>query len=148
MNICLDNYLNGKCLIASPNMEDERFANTLIYICSHTASGAMGFVINKKFEEFSFKDLARQLTIPTLCPVAPIDIHQGGPLETIRGFVIHSSEYMQKDSIKVSSDVAISSSIEVISDIANGIGPSQNIIALGYSCWKAQQLEQEIIRND
>ena len=88
------NYLTGKCLAAMPNMDDERFANSLIYICSHTKDGAMGFVVNKKIKEFSFADLANQLPISTLKPIEPIDLHQGGPLEKFRGFVLHSTDYI------------------------------------------------------
>lgn len=76
-----DLYLTGKCLVSMPNMDDERFAGTLIYICSHSKEGAMGFVVNKKIKEFSFADLANQLPINTIHPIEPIDLHQGGPLE-------------------------------------------------------------------
>lgn len=142
-----DNYLTGKCLVAMPNMEDERFANALIYICSHTKEGAMGFIVNKKIKEFSFADLANQLPISTIKPIAPIELHQGGPLEKIRGFVLHSTDYVKNDTIVVSENIAVSSSIDIITDIAFGVGPKENLIALGYSSWAPQQLEKEIINN-
>ena len=88
MSMTKDNFLTGKCLISMPNMQDEGFNETLIYICSHTKEGAMGFVVNKKIKEFSFADLANQLPINTLKPIEPIDLHQGGPLEKVRGFVL------------------------------------------------------------
>lgn len=142
-----DNYLTGKCLIAMPDTEDERFANAVVYICSHTKEGAMGFVVNKKIKEFSFADLANQLPISTVKPIEPIELHQGGPLEKIRGFVLHTTDYVKGDTIIVSDDIAVSSSIDIITDIAFGVGPRENLIALGYSSWAPQQLEKEIINN-
>ncbi len=142
-----DNYLTGKCLIAMPNMNDERFAGSLIYICSHTKDGAMGFVVNKKIKEFSFADLANQLPISTIKPIAPIELHQGGPLEKVRGFVIHSTDYVKDDTIVISDNIAVSSSIDIITDIAFGMGPKENLIALGYASWAPQQLEREILNN-
>lgn len=142
-----DSYLTGKCLIAMPNMDDERFAGSLIYICSHTKEGAMGFVVNKKIKEFSFADLANQLPISTIKPIAPIELHQGGPLEKVRGFVIHSTDYVKEDTIVISDNIAVSSSIDIITDIAFGMGPKENLIALGYASWAPQQLEREIMNN-
>lgn len=142
-----NNYLTGKCLIAMPNMDDERFSDSLIYICSHTKDGAMGFVVNKKIKEFSFADLANQLPISTIKPIAPIELHQGGPLEKVRGFVIHSTDYVKDDTIIISDSIAVSSSIDIITDIAFGMGPKENLIALGYASWAPQQLEKEIINN-
>lgn len=147
MNTFEDNSLTGKCLVATPQMTDERFANSLIYICSHSKDGAMGFVVNKKIEEFSFSDLASQLPINTVKPIAPIDLHQGGPLEKVRGFVIHSTDYVKEDTVVISDSIAISSSIDIITDIAFGIGPKENLIALGYASWAPLQLEKEIINN-
>lgn len=142
-----DNFLTGKCLISMPNMQDERFAETLVYICSHTKDGAMGFVVNKRIKEFSFADLANQLPINTIRPIEQIDLHQGGPLEKVRGFVIHSTDYIKEDTIVIDDKIAISSSIDIITDIAFGTGPKDNLIALGYASWAPQQLEAEIINN-
>jgi putative transcriptional regulator len=144
---CDENYLTGKCLIAMPNMEDERFAKSLVYICSHTKDGAMGFVVNKKIKEFSFADLANQLPINTIKPIEPIELHHGGPLEKVRGFVIHSTDYVKGDTIVISDNIAVSSSIDIITDIAFGLGPKENLIALGYASWAPQQLEREIMNN-
>lgn len=130
-----------------PSLDDERFSHSLVYICSHTKDGAMGFVVNKKIKEFSFADLANQLPISTIKPIAPIELHQGGPLEKVRGFVIHSTDYIKEDTIIINNHIAVSSSIDIISDIAFGIGPKENLIALGYTSWGPQQLEQEIINN-
>ena len=142
-----NNYLTGKCLVAMPHMADERFANTLIFICSHTENGAMGFVVNKKIQEFSFADLASQLPVAHINPQLPIDLHQGGPLEKVRGFVLHSTDYVKEDTVVIDENIAISSSIDIITDIAFGVGPKENLIALGYASWAPHQLEQEIMRN-
>lgn len=147
MTVSKENYLTGKCLVSMPNMQDERFADTLIYICSHSKDGAMGFVVNKKIKEFSFADLANQLPINTLRPIEAIDLHQGGPLEKVRGFVLHSTDYVKEDTIVIDDKIAVSSSIEIITDIAFGTGPKDNLIALGYASWAPQQLEKEIINN-
>ncbi|MBQ8465134.1 MAG: YqgE/AlgH family protein [Alphaproteobacteria bacterium] len=142
-----NNYLTGKCLVAMPHMQDEHFARTVIYICSHSENGAMGFVVNKKIKEFTFADLATQLPIANLNPSLPIDLHQGGPLEKVRGFVIHSTDYVKDDTVVIDDNIAVSSSIDIITDIAFGIGPKDNLIALGYASWAPKQLEQEIACN-
>jgi len=142
-----DNYLTGKCLVAMPHMKDERFANTLIYICTHSEKGAMGFVVNKKIKEFTFADLAEQLPIANLNPHLPIDLHQGGPLEKVRGFVLHSTDYVKEDTVVIDDKMAISSSVDVITDIAYGVGPKDNLVALGYASWAPHQLEEEIVCN-
>lgn len=143
-----NNYLNGKCLAAMPHMADSRFAKSLIYICSHSKEGAMGFVINKKIKEFSFSDLAEQLPISTTKPVAPIDLYQGGPLDKVRGFVLHSTDYCKGDCLTPGGGVAVSSSMDILTDILFGCGPKENLIALGYASWAPEQLEKEIINND
>ena len=140
-------YLTGKCLIAMPQLQDERFANSVIYICSHTENGAMGFVLNKKIKDFSFADLARQLPVANINPALPIELHQGGPLEKVRGFVLHSTDYIKEDTVLIDDKMAVSSSIDIITDIAFGIGPKDSLIALGYASWAPKQLEQEIVAN-
>ena len=143
-----ENYLTGKCLVSMPGMNDERFAGSLIYVCSHSRDGAMGFVVNKKIKEFSFADLANQLPINIVRPMTPIDLYQGGPLDKVRGFVLHSTDYLKGDSIVIGEGIAVSSSVDILTDIAFGNGPKDNLIALGYASWAPQQLEKEIINND
>ena len=144
-----DNSYNlaGKCLISAPSLQNEPFAKSVIYICSHTPNGTMGFMINKKIKEFSFSDLATQMPIDFKQPIAPIDLYQGGPLDKVRGFVIHSTDYTKGESIAPGGGIAISSSMEILADIAIGFGPKETLIALGYANWAPNQLEQEIINN-
>lgn len=142
-----ENFLTGKCLAAAPNLNNSPFANAVVYICSHTKSGAIGFMFNKKIKEFSFSDLAAPLPIDSQRITDNIDLYQGGPVEQIRGFVLHSPEYVRDDTILIKNCLAISSSVDILSDIAYGIGPKENLIALGYMSWGPNQLEKEIINN-
>ncbi len=140
-------YLNGKCLIATPGFEDDFFKEALIYICSHNKDGALGFVINKPIEDISFQDIAKDLVnIDTQAPNYA-NILNGGPLDKIRGFVLHSTDYMADDSIAIDKKIAISSSLSIISDIAKNQGPKKNMVVLGHASWSAGQLEEEIKNN-
>ena len=144
----MNNYLVGKCLVSMPDIEtDECFGKSVVYICTHNKEGAMGFVINKQLEDFYFSDLADQLEMEDASMVEPIVLHRGGPLERVRGFVLHSSEYVQEGTVVVDDMLSVSSSMIVLNDIAFGIGPQYNLIALGYSKWEQGQLEREIISN-
>ncbi len=138
-----ERYLSGKCLIAMPDMQDENFAGTVIYLCSHSQSGAMGFVINQKIQDFSFADLAARLPVRS----CNINLYRGGPLEKVRGFVLHSTDYIKGDTVVIDNEMAVSSSLDILNDIACGSGPQDNLIALGYASWQPGQLEQEIVNN-
>ena len=143
-----DDYdLAGKCIAAMPWIEDERFEKSLIYICSHTKNGAVGFIFNQKLKEFSFSDLAYSLPIDHRKIVDYVDLYQGGSIEKIRGFVLHSPEYSREDTIIIKDQMAISSSVDTLTDIAFGIGPKEKLVVLGYAAWGPNQLEKEIINN-
>ncbi len=140
-------YLTGKFLVSMPQWTDDCFARAVVYICSHDKDGAMGFVINKKLKDFSFSDLAVKMPMDTPVSLENMFLYQGGPVEKIRGFVLHSADYFKPGTFKVDDHIAISSSLEVLTDIAYGVGPKNNLIALGYSGWQAHQLEQELMQN-
>ncbi|MBE6451530.1 MAG: YqgE/AlgH family protein [Alphaproteobacteria bacterium] len=140
-------YLTGKCLVATPFIDDERFVDTLVYICSHGKDGAMGFIVNRKLKDFSFADLAVKMPLNPNLNLDSMFLYQGGPIEKIRGFVLHSSEYFKQGTLKIDNNIAVSSSLDVLTDIAYGIGPENNLIALGYSGWEPLQLEKELIHN-
>ena len=129
-----------------PDANDE-FAQSVIYICSHGKDGAMGFVVNHRIKEFSFSDLAVDLPFSFQNKGLPISLYNGGPLDKTKGFILHSDEYQLPDSIKTGGGIAVSSSLEVLQDIASGKGPKQGIIALGYAGWAPEQLEKEILNN-
>ena len=146
--VVFDNkFLTGKCLVASPLIEDERFQNTLVYICSHGKDGAMGFVVNRKLKDFSFNDLAIKLPLNPHINLDSMFLYQGGPIEKIRGFIIHSSEYYKTGTLPIDNNISVSSSLDVLTDIAYGAGPKNNLIALGYSGWEPLQLEKELRYN-
>ena len=143
-----NNNLIGKCLVSMPQMEDELFSRAVVYICMHSQDGAMGFLVNKQLREFHFSDLISQFNLGDVAPVEPIILHQGGPMDRIRGFVLHSLDYKKEGTIVVDDKYAVSSTLGVLSDIAFGKGPRYNLIALGYSSWSPKQLEKEIIYNN
>ena len=140
----MSNYLSGQILIAAPQMDDPRFHNTVLLICRHDASSAMGFILNKQAEGLSLNDLAEQVGLgtPRFCGDTPV--HYGGPVETSRGMVLHSPDHVLPESEMVGDVAAITTNVRIISEIANGCGPNDFIIALGHAGWSAGQLEQEL----
>lgn len=145
----LTGSLQGRFLIAMPSMQDNRFARTVIYMCSHSAEGAMGLVINKPSDQITFADLLEQLSIESDTPCVPaVPILVGGPVDGGRGFVLHSSEYDGASStIQVGDGVRLTATTDVIRAIADGTGPHDKLLALGYAGWEPGQLEAEIKAN-
>ncbi len=142
-----DGYLTGQLLLAMPAMEDERFTRSVVYICAHTADGAMGLIINRLNSSISFPALLNQLGISTEADVPNIQIFGGGPVEVGRGFVLHSADYVQDSTLVVSETIALTATVDVLSAIAEQRGPRSNLIALGYAGWGPGQLEAEIQNN-
>lgn len=130
-----------------PGMGDPRFDRAVIYLCSHSSEGAMGLVINRPIDNLDFEQLLEQLDIETTGPVAEISIHAGGPVETGRGFVLHSADYVQDSTLIVSETVALTATVDILRAMAEGRGPAHQLLALGYSGWGAGQLEYEIQAN-
>jgi len=142
-----DAYLEGQILVAMPGMPDPRFARTVIFMCAHSADGAMGLVINRVVDDLSFSDLMRQLKIDGAGRALGRRVHYGGPVETSRGFVLHSDDYRADGTLAVKGGFALSSTIEVLRAIADDKGPRQSLLALGYAGWAPGQLDQEIQAN-
>jgi len=142
-----DGYLVGQVLVAMPAMSDGRFAKSVIYMCAHNSEGAMGLVLNRMIDDMSFPDLLEQLNIVPQSDVNNINVHFGGPVEMGRGFVLHSKDYLQDQSLVVNEDVALTATIDILRAIADGEGPEQSLLALGYAGWGAGQLDQEIRNN-
>ena len=131
-----------------PGMGDERFAQTVIYMCAHSAKGAMGIVINKPIPGLSFGELMKQLQIETTPDLRDFPVLYGGPVETGRGFVLHSDDYEGGDStLPVSEDISLTATLDILRAIAEGKGPEQALFALGYAGWGAGQVEAEFQRN-
>ena len=142
-----ESYLTGQFLIAMPGMPDDRFQQTLIYVCAHGPEGAMGLVVNKPMEAISFPDLLEQLEITVPPEGEGIEVLFGGPVETGRGFVLHSPDYVHDATMVVNGDVALTATVDVLKAIAGGDGPRQSLLALGYAGWGPGQLDDEIKEN-
>jgi putative transcriptional regulator len=149
-----DGYLDGQLLIAMPSMTDPRFHRAVIYVCAHSAEGAMGLVINQRAPHITLPKLLEQLEItavgsrPVAIRVGSMAVHVGGPVETSRGFVLHSSDYFAADStLPINESVCLTATIDILKAIAKGSGPNKAILALGYAGWAPGQLEREIQSN-
>jgi putative transcriptional regulator len=148
-------YLDGQLLIAMPNMTDPRFHRAVVFICAHSTEGAMGLVINRLAESVSFPDLLRQLEIISdgddieLPGTArEIRVHQGGPVETGRGFVLHSSDYYRDSStLPIDEHISLTATLDILKAIVEDNGPERAVLALGYAGWAPGQLEIEIQQN-
>ena len=140
--------LTGKLLIASPGMTDPRFANAVIFMCAHSAEGAMGLIVNMPAPEIRIESILAQLDIPIGTPQDDILIHFGGPVETGRGFVLHTADYVSGEgTMKVTHDFSMTASVEILERLATGDGPASALLMLGYSGWGPGQLESEIVQN-
>jgi putative transcriptional regulator len=147
--------LEGQLLIAMPAMSDRRFQRSVIYICAHSPEGAMGLIINQRANHISAPDLLERLGISARNPddeitsdVLSLSIQVGGPVETGRGFVLHSSDYFSEDStLAIEQGVCLTATIDILKAIAQGRGPTRAVLALGYAGWSPGQLETEIQSN-
>jgi putative transcriptional regulator len=145
--IATPSSLVGSLLVAMPQMNDPRFERAVIYMCAHNNEGAMGLVVNKLFEQLSFPDLLDQLNITTGPRTQQIRVHFGGPVESGRGFVLHSDDYVREGTMLVNSGFALTATIDILRAIADGEGPRSSILALGYAGWGPGQLETELSAN-
>ena len=148
-------YLDGQFLVAMPGMLDERFARSVIYLCAHSEEGAMGIVVNQAVPQISFSDLLVQLDIIPEGPeirlpraASRMIVQRGGPVETGRGFVLHSADYFADNStLPIDENICLTATLDVLKAIASGSGPESAMLALGYAGWGAGQLEEEIQAN-
>lgn len=140
-------YLTGQFLAAMPAMEDPRFQRSLIYMCVHNAEGAMGLIVNRLVDSLTFEELLDQLDIPPTPSVDDIHIHFGGPVETGRGFVLHSTEYEKETTVIIENGIGLTATVDILRDIAEGRGPRDRLLALGYAGWGPGQLDGEIQEN-
>lgn len=142
-----DGHLTGKVLIAMPALSDQRFEHSVIYVCAHTQDGAMGIVVNRPLQAPTFDELTRQLLVQPEPPLRRIDLYSGGPVDTERGFVLHTSDWTSDESLLIDEDIALTASLDAIRTIAAGGGPRECILALGYAGWGAGQLDREFATN-
>lgn len=149
------NTLEGQLLVAMPSMTDRRFARSVIYVCAHSDEGAMGLIINQPARNINAPDLLERLGISTRSAddtvaneILSLSIQVGGPVETGRGFVLHSPDYFAKDStLAIEQDICLTATIDILKAIARGRGPNRAVLALGYAGWSPGQLESEIQAN-
>ncbi len=143
-----DNFLEGKLLIAMPGMPDPRFEKSVIFMCAHSAKGAMGLIINKPIDGLSFRELMEKFNIAVTTDGPDTPILFGGPVNVGRGFVLHSSDYGSKDAtLPVTSEISLTATTDILEAISKGQGPSRSILALGYAGWGTGQIESEILAN-
>jgi len=140
-------YLAGHLLVAMPAMGDPRFDRTVSYVCAHSDEGAMGLIVNQPLDELEFPDILDQLGIETGPGCDEIIVHNGGPVESQRGFVLHTDDYQKDGTLVVDSGFALTATTEVLRAIASGSGPQKRLMALGYAGWGAGQLDDEIKQN-
>ena len=137
----------GQLLVAMPQMQDPRFAKTVIYLCAHTPEGAMGLVLNRLVDSITFPDLLEQLGIEPAISGDEIRVHFGGPVESGRGFVLHTADYQREGTLPINSGIALTATVDILRDMARGAGPRQTLLALGYAGWGPGQLDAEIQAN-
>ena len=148
-------YLDGQMLIAMPAMRDERFARSLIYVCAHSSEGAMGIVVNQTAGNIKFPDLLVQLDVIPAAELiqlprkaGAVKVLKGGPVETGRGFVLHSADFfIENSTLPIDNGICLTATLDILKAIAHGEGPQSAVLALGYAGWAPGQLESEITEN-
>ena len=140
-------HFTGMMLIAMPAMADPRFAKSVVYVCSHSAEGAMGIVVNQVVDQLRLPAVLKQLGIHGEGDPADQPVHIGGPVEANRGFVLHSAEYRLESTLVIDASFALTATVEILRAIAEGKGPDRLVLALGYAGWAPGQLDSEVLDN-
>jgi putative transcriptional regulator len=148
-------FLDGQMLIATPAMPDERFARSVIYMCAHSSEGAMGIIVNHPAAHISFPDLLVKLDVIPATDIiqvrsraSDVTVLKGGPVETERGFVLHSADFfIENSTLPIDEGVCLTATLDILKAIARGNGPASAILALGYAGWAPGQLESELQHN-
>ncbi len=148
-------FLDGQMLVAMPGMEDSRFARSVIYVCAHSEDGAMGIIINQPAAKVNFSELLVQLDVIEKADVirlpnkaGSMQVLKGGPVETGRGFVLHSNDFfIDNSTLPIAQGISLTATVDILRAIAHGSGPDRAVLALGYAGWSAGQLEGEMQRN-
>jgi len=150
-----DRYLEGQLLLAMPTMTDKRFRRSVIYMCRHSDEGAMGIIVNQLARNITFRALLEQLELwsddadeDLVDRLDATAVHIGGPVSSERGFVLHSDDFVIEDStLPVADGICLTATTDILRAIAEGKGPAECMLALGYSGWAPGQLEAEIQAN-
>jgi len=141
-------YLSGQLLVATPRMGDPRFARTVIYMVDHDAEGAMGLVINRSYGEGPWNALLEGFGVEHEDVSGSVRLHYGGPVDSGRGFVLHTADYTGVSTRVVDSELAFSTGLDVLEAVAEGKGPRRSLFVLGYAGWGPGQLEGEMAHDD
>jgi len=142
-----ESSLTGQILIAMPAMSDPRFSQSVIFICAHTQEGAMGLILNRPLRKPKFADLLKQLGVEPSPPSREIRLCAGGPVDDNRGFVLHTTDWKTDGSLDVDGTHMLTASLDILKAVAEGGGPAQCLMALGYAGWGPGQLDNEILQN-
>ncbi len=148
-------FLDGQMLVAMPSMRDERFSRSVIYLCAHSSEGAMGIIVNQPAANVTFPDLLVQLDVIPATDLIQLPrraetvrVLKGGPVETGRGFVLHSSDFfIESSTLPIDDGICLTATLDILRAIAQGEGPRSAVLALGYAGWAPGQLEAEIQHN-
>lgn len=147
--------LRGQYLVAMPGMADERFVETVVFLVAHGEDGAMGLVVNKPMGDMHLSDILMEMELDAEARAIRVseqrleqDVLKGGPVDTSRGFVLHTPDYFRDgNSYLVGEEVCLTATLDVLRAIADGTGPAHSVLALGYCGWGAGQLEAELKQN-
>jgi putative transcriptional regulator len=140
--------LTGQLLVAMPQMQDPRFARSVVYLCAHSGeAGAMGLVVNKRIDALTIDELYAHLKIEPLPANRPQPVHFGGPVDQGRGFVLHSADYREEGTLDIGDQFAMTATLDILRAMGKGEGPRQALLALGYAGWAPGQLDAEIQAN-
>jgi putative transcriptional regulator len=138
--------LAGQLLVAAPSMGDPRFYQTVIMLVRHDRTGAMGIVVNRPLQERPLAALLEALGEKADGAAGNVRIFAGGPVQPELGFVLHSAEYRRAETMEIDGHMAMTSSREILRDIAANRGPKQSLVAFGYAGWAPGQLEGELVQ--
>jgi putative transcriptional regulator len=140
-------FLVGQLLLAMPGMGDPRFDHAAIAICAHDENGALGLVVNHVYDGLSVRKILEQLNIDPATVPEDVPVYAGGPVETGRGFVLHSLDYNGSATLQVADVWGLTATMDILKDIAAGQGPAKWLLALGYTGWGEGQLDAELTQH-
>ena len=151
MNIAQDGYLTGKLLLAMPSIGDPRFHRSVIFITAHDEHGAMGMIVNFPLPELEFAQLLDQLGITSDIQInldeLNLPVLSGGPVEGSRGFLLHSTDFEQEDTVHIGDHYGVTGTTDALVELVRGNGPDNALFILGYAGWTPGQLESELQQN-
>ena len=140
--------LTGMMLVATPEMMDPRFRETVVFMVNHNRDGAMGLVVNRVIGKMELHKLLRGFGVKRTGIKGSVRVHYGGPVEPRQGSILHSADFLRDETVLVTRDVALTRDINILLDIAGDKGPRKSLVTLGYSGWAGGQLENELKRKD